>query len=84
MILAEQDNILSNPKTVATAATAHLLAESGVENRSYRSFQTHEKPTWHTAKTTKLSSLKSTILLVQHYSLRIIKLYQQHYILPPT
>lgn len=51
IILAEQDNILPNPKTAVAAATANLLAESGVENKSYGSFQTHkEKPTWHTAK----------------------------------
>lgn len=47
-ILAKQDNILSNPKTAAAAATANLPAESGVEDKS---FQTHrEKLIWHTAK----------------------------------
>jgi len=64
MILAEQDNILSNPKTAVAAATANLLAESGVEDKSYRSFQPRkEKLTWHIAKN-KLPCLKSNILLV--------------------
>lgn len=43
IILAEQDNILSNPKTAAAAATANFLAESGAEDKSYRSFQTHKE-----------------------------------------
>lgn len=42
-ILAEQDKILFNPKPAVAAAAANLLAESGVEYNSYRSFQTHKK-----------------------------------------
>lgn len=38
MILAEQGNILSNPNTAVAAATANLLAESGVENKKLQKF----------------------------------------------